>query len=122
VPIAFVQRIVTPDDGSNKDPAIPSAIAELATKIECSELRPRNDDAPPGPAPIAKYNCHIGDEHLGLFTYSDGDAAVAFDKLTQICAPAVGGDTWIIWANTNAAATQVHDQLGGALSLVRDGC
>jgi hypothetical protein len=34
----------------------------------------------------------------------------------------VGGDTWIIWANTNAAATQVHDQLGGALSLVRDGC
>jgi hypothetical protein len=122
VPIAFVQRLVTPGSTGESDPAIPAAIADLATKIECAALRPRTKDPPPGPNPIHAYNCHIGDEHLGLFTYTARDASTAFDQLARMCAPAVGGDTWIVWADTNEAATQVHMRLGGRLSTVKDSC
>ncbi|MEN3273380.1 MAG: hypothetical protein V7636_2141, partial [Actinomycetota bacterium] len=120
VPIAFIQRIVTTDDPTAG--AIPMPVADLAVKLECSTPVPRSDGPPPGPAPTDAYDCHIGDAHLGLFTYERGDASAAFDKLKQMCAPAVGGDTWIVWANTNEAAAQVHARLGGTLSTVHQPC
>jgi hypothetical protein len=58
-----------------------------------------------------------------MFTYGNpSDAQSAFASLVKMCAPAVGGDTWIVWANTNEAAKAAQQRLGGTLSLVRNPC
>jgi hypothetical protein len=112
-----------PEPSSATTAVLPSEVAELTTAIHCDSVERRDSDAPGGPPPQAAYNCTVGEEDLSLFTYdSAADARSAFASLTSTCAPAVSGDTWIVWANTNEAATAAHDRIGGTLSLVRTPC
>jgi hypothetical protein len=65
----------------------------------------------------------VGERALGLFFYATGtERAEALAALSRTCAPAVGDDVWIVWANTNESATAVHNRLGGNLSLVQASC
>ena len=54
----------------------------------------------------------------GLFR----EAVTAFDALRSTCVPAVGGPTWVVWANSNGFATAIQQKLGGAITLVTESC
>ena len=108
---------------STSNGSVPESIARLAGPLGCDSTVPSIVDPPEGPAPVEAYDCTIGDYHLSLFVYRDNaETEHAYAGLAERCAPALSDDSWIVWTNTNEAATNAHRELGGDLSLVRDPC